>query len=399
MNLYSVKTLLSTVLLGALPLTLATQSLGNEPSKSVPGSAAAAGTSDRVVAPVKIRGVVYDVGLQFNPGSYSVETYNADLVKYDMRTIATDLHANTVRIEGEEIERLADASRAAHSVGLKIFFNPWKMGADADETVKYMKAAAVMAEKLRSEGLDLVFVAGCEYTIFNRGALPGDTLGDRLSSLVSLLTKAAKTKETLPEMVVANKHLNEVLGRVVKEVRKHFSGPVTYSAGTWEGVDWSIFDIVGADYYRNGEPEADYVAGLERYRLGKPFIVMEVGSCTYEGAAARGAGGFMILQGTNPDGTPKYEGGKPPVRSEKEQADYVETQVRVLAKSKVDGVFIYVFSFPTYPHDEHGADLDMTSFALVKSFPKHDPRSRQVPSWEKKEAFHRLAKLYQQMGK
>ncbi len=376
-----------------------TQFRGSDQPGVVTTSTKLADNPQDVVQPVKFRGVVYDVGLQFNPGSYSVEEYNAELVKHDMRVIADELHANTVRIEGEHLDRLVNASREAHAAGLKIFFNPWKMGADAEETIAYMEAAAAEAEKLRLEGLDIIFVAGCEYTLFSKGALPGDTFNERIASLVSVLTKLAATKEAPPELVAANEHLHDVLGRIVKGVRSHFKGPVTYSSGTWEGVDWGAFDIVGVDYYRHGEPEAEYIAGLERYRLGKPVIVMEVGSCTYEGAAARGAGGFMILQGTNPDGTPQYEGGKPPIRSEREQADYVETQVRVLSKSKVDGIFIYVFAFPAFPYDENGVDLDMTSFALVRSYPKHDPRAKKVPSWEKKEAFHRLADLYRQMEK
>lgn len=398
MNFYNMRLSLSAVVLAVLPLNIP-QGWANERANAMPDSAAAAGSQQGVVDPVKFRGVVYDVGLQFTPGTYSVETYNADLVKYDMRAIATELHANTVRIEGEDLTRLVAAARVAHEAGLKVFFNPWKMGVDADETATYMEAAAVEAEKLRNEGLDIVFVSGCEYTLFNKGAFPGDTLNDRIAVLVSAATKSAETKQAAPEFVSASKYLNEVLGRVVKGVRSRFNGPVTYASGSWEGVDWGIFDIVGVDHYRNGEPEADYVAALDRYRLGKPLIVMEVGSCAYEGAAARGAGGFMILQGTNPDGTLKYEGGKPPVRSESEQAGYVETQVRVLSRSKVDGVFIYVFAFPSYPYDEKGADMDMTSFALVKSYPKHDPRSKNVPSWERKEAFGRLARLYQQMDK
>ena len=118
---------------------------------------------------------------------------------------------------------------------------------------------------------------------------------------------------------------------------------------------------------------------------------MEVGSCSYEGAAARGAGGFMLLQGVNPDGTGKFLNDIVPTRSEQEQADYVGEQLELLSAAGVDGVFIYVFSFPTYPTGEGEKDLDMMSFSLVKTFPDQDQRSKQIPPWEAKKSFWRVA--------
>ncbi len=297
-----------------------------------------------------------------------------------------------MRIEGEDILRLISATEAAHSAGLKIFFNPWKMGANAEETIFYMTEAAIAAEKLRNQGIELIFVAGCEYSIFSKGVFQGETLNDRIKYLIA---NAASS-----EMITANKKLNEILTEICKGVRTHFNGPITYASGTWEFVDWSLFDIIGVDHYRNGESEQQYIDGLKRYKSSKPLFVMEVGSCTYEGAAARGSGGFAILQGVNPDGTGIYEGGKIPVRSEKEQADYVETQIGLLNKTDIEGVFIYVFSFPIMPFsEEKGRDMDMTSYALVKSYPKSDPRSQRIPNWESKEAFHRLAEVYGKIAK
>ncbi|MFD2599072.1 hypothetical protein ACFSQ3_08910 [Sphingobacterium corticis] len=76
---------------------------------------------------------------------------------------------------------------------------------------------------------------------------------------------------------------------------------------------------------------------------------MEVGSCAYDGAAEKENGGFAVLQGTNPDGTGIYMDNKVPVIREKEQADYVETQVNVLKNTGIDGTYIYVFAFPILP--------------------------------------------------
>jgi hypothetical protein len=347
---------------------------------------------------LKYRGVVYDVGLRF-VDVLSVEPFNPALVKHDMRVIAKELHCNAVRIEGEPIDRLVTATREAHSHGLTVFFNPWKMNVGADATRAYYTEAATAAEKLRKEGVDIVFVAGCEYTVFNHGIYPGDKLMDRIQWLVEQF-KAHKPKapgDIPPSLREKNAALNELLRSFAQTVRARFNGPVTYAATGIEGrdVDWSVFDIVGIDYYRHGETDEQYVAGLEAFRRGdKPLVVMEVGSCTYEGAAARGGGGFMILEGVNPDGTGKFAGGVVPKRSEREQADYVGQQLELLSTKDVRGIFIYVFSFPSYRTGEGARDLDMVAYALVKTFPESDPRSKAMPPWAPKESFHRVADFY-----
>ncbi|MCP3727546.1 hypothetical protein M3I53_31260 [Paraburkholderia sp. CNPSo 3272] len=344
---------------------------------------------------MKYRGIVYDVGLRFTANNpYSVAHFDSELVSYDINTIATTLHANAVRIEGEEIERLLTASRIAHAAGLTIFFNPWKMNVPIADLPAYFAQAASAAEQLRGEGANIVFVCGCEITLFNDGILPGATLMERVAWLGS--QAAAATGPKVPTVFQEKSAmLNDALTAITAAVRAEFSGLVTYSSGTWEDVDWRLFDVVGVDYYRNGETAREYVAGLDRFRIGKPLIVMEVGSCAYEGAAARGAGGFMLLEGQNPDGTGKFVNNIVPTRSEREQAEYVEEQLELLSGAEVDGVFIYVFSFPSYRFGEGARDLDMMSFSLVKTFPDGDPRSNQMPPWAPKAAFHRVADFFQ----
>ncbi|CEL10245.1 hypothetical protein ASPCAL13367 [Aspergillus calidoustus] len=347
---------------------------------------------------MKYRGVVYDVGLNFNGDKFSVEPFNPALVEYDMRAIANDLHANAVRIEGEEIHRLEIATRSAHSMGLKVFFNPWKMNADIAGTRAYFEKAAKAAERLRKGGIGLVFVAGCEYTIFGKGVFPGDTFNERAMFLGSQFVGGHLSDDLSQALREMSVELNQVLRSFVEVVRAQFKGPITYSAGSWELVDWDIFDIVGIDYYRRGETAEKYVSGLDRYRLDKPLAVLEVGCCAYEGASARGDGGFVLLKGTNPDGTGIFEDDIVPTRSEDEQADYVGTQLELLDKAGVDAVFIYVFSFPCLPTGEGKRDFDMMCFSLVKHFPEHDPRSKAMPPWEPKVSFHRLAGLFHSMG-
>ncbi|WP_342611980.1 hypothetical protein [Burkholderia ambifaria] len=347
---------------------------------------------------MKYRGVVYDVGLRFTADNpYSVDRFDPELVSYDINAIATALHANAIRIEGEEIERLVTASRIAHAAGLSIFFNPWKMNVPIAELPAYFAQAARAAEQLRGEGADIVFVAGCEMSLFNEGILEGSTVMERVKGVIGL---GAAAKSGDGELLRAKATLlNDTLDKIVAAVvRGAFNGRVTYSAGMWEMVDWRAFDIVGIDHYRSNESAKEYVGALDRYRLDKPLVVMEVGCCAYEGAGKLGAGGFMRLQGTNPDGTGIFMDGIIPTRSEQEQAAYVEEQLELLNEAGIDGVFIYVFSFPSYRYREGARDLDMMSFSLVKTYPDDQSESGQMPPWEPKEAFHRIARIYKKLA-
>ncbi|RAH73948.1 uncharacterized protein BO66DRAFT_426031 [Aspergillus aculeatinus CBS 121060] len=403
-------------------------------------------------------GIVYDVGLNFTnttPQTLSIPTFNPTHVAHDMHTIAETLHATAVRLEGEPLDRLATAARLAHAAGLTVYFNPWKMHADVPETSRYLRAAAKVAEQLRvHDGLtDLVFVAGCEYSIFSRGVFPGETFEERAGWFGGQLAAAAAaaaadggaaadgataaataggrgdgdastTTDTttnsgpaIPPPVLAKAPLlNAALRTFMTEIRTRFHGPVTYAAGTWEAVDWDLFDLVGVDYYRRGETASEYLAGLERHRVvdsdpnsnnkqkHKPLVVMEVGCCAYEGAAVRGDGGFALLKGRNPDGSGVFEGDIVPTRSEREQADYLETQLGLLARAEaqVDAVFVYVFAFPCMPAGVGARDFDMMCFSLVKYLPEEEKGHQEenpvgMPRWVPKEAFFRVAECFRAM--
>lgn len=344
------------------------------------------------------RGIVYDVGLGYGDGVYSVDTLNLDVVEYDMNIISNILRANAIRIEGEDITCLAAATRLAHKANLKVFFNPWMMNATADDVVAYMSEAAKTAEKLRNEGIDITFVTGCEFTLFNKGIFEGNSVTERLQSMMKIGQYSDDPEKIKAAMDDVGAKLNNVLSDITRAVRNHFKGDVIYSAGTWEPVDWSLFDAIGIDYYRDTQTDDEYLSGLDKYfQYDKPVWVMEVGCCTFEGAAALGGGGFTVCQGVDADGNGIYTTGTPPVRSEKEQADYAEAQIRILDKSGIEGMFIFEFSFPIAPYRENGQDADLTAYPIVKSFDKNDPRSLKMPPWEPKEAFYRVGLVYHEL--
>lgn len=52
-------------------------------------------------------GVVYDVGLMFGGKNLSVANFRQEQVAYDMSITKHVLNCNTVRIEGEDLDRLS----------------------------------------------------------------------------------------------------------------------------------------------------------------------------------------------------------------------------------------------------------------------------------------------------
>lgn len=84
-------------------------------------------------------------------------------------------------------------TRLAHKAGLTVFFNPWKMNVPVSELPGYFAEAARAAEQLRQEGIDLVFVTGCEMTLFNKGILDGDSVVERIQGVIELMTASLRT--------------------------------------------------------------------------------------------------------------------------------------------------------------------------------------------------------------
>lgn len=344
---------------------------------------------------MKHLGVVYDVGLRFSPEALSVPTWSPELARHDIACIAGDLNATSIRVEGEELPRLEEASRVAHAHGLAVFFNPWLMHATPDATRTYLEEAARVAERLRRDGVDITLVVGCELTIFSEGIYPGSGYMERGMWLAEHLKAGDEGKAELAQKAGL---LNVVLRDLAGAARPLFAGQITYSAGLWEDVDWAPFDIIGLDFYRHGEPAEEYLAKLNPYRAaGKKIVVTEVGSCKYEGAGKLGDAGFAVIVGHNPDGSARFAGGeqKPPVRSEREQADYLAEQFDLLHGSGVvDGAFAFEFSKPAMPTGEGAFDHDLANFALVKTFPGGDPRSREMPPWAPTLGYRRLGEVF-----
>lgn len=322
------------------------------------------------------KGVCYDVGRVMMGNNWRPK-FDSDVVRRELGIIKSDLHCNAVRICGLDVDRLVVASQFALAQGLEVWFSPEMWDRSQEETLEYIAAAAKRAEELRRRWPGrIVFSVGSEATLFAGGIVEGRNFFERMNN------------PSFWESVKAGKYngpLNSFLARANDAARREFRGQLTYFSVPLETVDWTPFDFVGVDMYRDARIKDAY-GGLVRKYLAydKPVTIGEFGCCTYRGAELLGGNGFMIAFGM-------YEGllgpnqrvpklitdmtNVPPrvdghyIRDETLQARELSDQLGVLDAAGVDGAFVFTFVSPNSPHNaDPRYDSDMASFSLVKSF-------------------------------
>jgi hypothetical protein len=178
----------------------------------------------------------------------------------------------------------------------------------------------------------------------------------------------------------------------VKVIKEHFHGQITYSSGTWENVNWDLFDFVGIDYYRDAHNKKTYREKLKAYvKYGKPVVILEFGACTYKGAEDKGGYGWAIIDRSK---TP-YELQGEYTRDESVQVHYLTELLDIFAEEKVSGAFWFTFVMPSYPFNENPLlDLDTASYSVVKSLLEQNGATYPDMPWEPKQSFYALARTY-----
>jgi hypothetical protein len=333
------------------------------------------------------RGMNYDVGTFAGKGISSRETLDPAIMQREIDIIKNDLHCTAIRISGQDITRLTLAAEYALRQGLEVWFSPAFTDANEQEMLAYFVQCAQAAEHVRQQSPQVVFVVGCELTLFMQGLVEGNDLFERIKTLTirwgllkSLLRGSFK------------KRLNTFLAQATAVIREQFHGQLTYASGPWEEVDWTLFDIVSIDAYRDAANQHSFRKTLRTYfQHGKPVVISEFGCCTYKGAEDRGSSGWVIVDRNK---TPRQLQGLF-VRDEQGQARYLLDLLDMFQAETVDGAFVFTFVSPSYPSREDPLfDLDMASFSLVKTFV--DQRGTTYPDlpWEPKESFRQVANYY-----
>ncbi|MFH8409190.1 hypothetical protein ACH4FX_31035 [Streptomyces sp. NPDC018019] len=337
------------------------------------------------------KGIHYDTGT-FPNGDTSRPVFDPRDAEREMRVIAEDLHCTAVRITGGDLDRIETAARPAAAAGLEVWFSPFPCEMTDEEMLPYFVDSAERAERLRRDGAEVRLVTGCEFSVFARGYLPGDTLDDRTAVLAGPDREAAV--KVIPDKV------NAFLGEVVTAVRPVFGGPLSYASNPLDGVDWGPFDIVGLNHFRSLRNAATYRDDLRKEMAhGKPVAILEAGCCTYRGAGDHGGAGWYLAR--QPDGTvPRPD----LVRDEEEQVRYLDALLPVFEEEGVDSLFWFSLAGYSTPYRATGPDPDLASYGITKvldadsGVPASERAYPDLP-WEPKAAFHALADRYRALGR
>jgi hypothetical protein len=330
-------------------------------------------------------GINYDTG--FYPGAHdSRPEFDPQIVAAEMRVIARELHCTAVRITGGKPERISIAAQAAAAEGLEVWFAPFPCELTASGLLPLFEECADRAEHLRQGGTRVVLVAGCELSLFNPGFLPGSDSYDRIARIQKPGLRLFAAFGKLP------KRLNAFLGEVAEVTRGRFGGPLTYASGSWEPVDWSRFDIVSVDAYRDAGNAANFRADLRKHLgHGKPLAITEFGCCAYAGAAAKGGTGWMAAD-YDGGGTPRLTGEFQ--RDETEQVTYLRELHEIFTEEGADLAFW--FTFAGYHHTtsaDPALDVDLASYGLVSVLPEGPGSGYQGLGWQPRLAFATMASL------
>jgi hypothetical protein len=322
---------------------------------------------------VRRHGINYDTG--FDPSGEGISRTVFDLadVRRDMAVITDELHCTAVRISGGDPQRVSDAARAAAEASLDVWYSPFPCELAPDALIEHFADAARRAEHIRAtSNVEVIFVAGCEISLFNRGFIHGSDLQSRLETLNRL---AAHGEEA--SFAALLDRLNGTLVDITTAARTEFGGRITYAAGAWEFIDWAPFDIVGVDAYRTADNAATFRDELRaHHRHGKPVAVTEFGCCTYRGAADAGGEGWLVLDETGeqnrvPAGT---------VRDEVEQSRYFSELLPIFDEEGIDTAFWFTYAGWELTHrpDDPEHDHDVASYGVQAVLPDGTLKQKMV---------------------
>lgn len=337
------------------------------------------------------RGMTYDTGFIRN-GSNSREHFDPSRVEQELAIIRNDLNCNAVHIVGGDPDRLELAARSAIDLGMEVWFSPYPLEQTPEQILALFADCAERAERLRAAGAEIVFVAGVELSVMNRGFIDGDDVNARLGGL---LANPDGRAERLAEV---SRRLNAFLAEAVADIRTRFRGRVTYAAIQFEAVDWDAFDIVTVELIRSAAVADIFRTGVRTLvaQHPKPVAITGFGTATWRGAGDMAPRSMEIIENDPDTGAPLRLSGEFE-RDEEGQATYLRELLEVFDTEGVDSAFVFLFSLDNLPHRPDGDprdDLDLASLGIVKVFEDRKGTSYPTMPWEPKAAFAAVAEFY-----
>jgi len=329
---------------------------------------------------LQLKGINYDTGVAYFPGTSSRKIWRPDDVERNLEVIADRLHCNAVNIYGSDLAKIVTTAEIAQRRGMIVSVQLRSIDLNRAGVLAAVASAADAAQAL-SRRAPVILNVGCEFSLFARGFLPGRTFLTRMRSMFFMW----------PFLSWINAQLSRFLRTLAAEARSHFDGQLTYSAGVWERVDWSPFDLIGVNLYRSAENEKTYESDLRRYlAIGKPVVITEFGCCTFRGADKQGGGGWLAIDHSTepPEMKPGY------VRDEPAQARLLRELIDLFVAEGVMGAFVFDFmESGNFRSDDPRFDLDMASYGIVAvSTPAADLNRI---DWTPKAPFEAVARRYE----
>lgn len=326
-------------------------------------------------------GVCYDTGVLGAAGEpLSRVRWSRGQLEREIGMIAHNLRCPSITAFGSDIGRLVETTAAANRHGMDVFVQPRFYDHPQDEILEHMAETARRAERQR-RGDNVKFVTGCEHFLFTPGIIPGANFTERIANVPNI------SDGEWPAII---RRFREFMARAVEVTRREFHGRITYGSAAGADAlwnDWSLFDIIGLDYYVFFGTDAEYTKDFDQYRRWhKPIMVLEFGSCTYTGAAEAGGMGWDIF-----DTVPNPAVVKPGiVRNEREQAEHIARMLKVFGKENLAGAHLYSVISPDLPHHATNRDLDydVAAYSLYRTIRERWDDESSPYRLEPKQSYH-----------
>ncbi|GIF12768.1 hypothetical protein [Actinoplanes teichomyceticus] len=339
---------------------------------------------------MRAKGIAYSTGF-VSDGVNSLDRLDPGSVRRELTVIRDDLHCTAVQVIGGDADRLETAARIAAELGLEVWFSPYPLDLTPERILTLLLDCAERAERLRAAGAEIVFVAGVELSIMNRGFVDGDRLGDRLGHLFADPPRRAE------RIAETRSRLDGFLRRAVPAIRARFHGKVTCAAIPFEDVDGDLFDFVTLELIRSAEVADGFRDAVRALAAGpKPVAITGFGVATWHGAGAVAPRSMDILEYDPVTRVPLRLDGVYR-RDEAGQAAYLRELLDVFDSEGVDSAFVYLFALHDFPHRPDGdprADLDLASPGIVKVLDGRTGDTYPGMPWEPKAAFAAVAEHY-----
>ncbi|RKN45668.1 hypothetical protein [Streptomyces hoynatensis] len=334
--------------------------------------------------------MTYDTGFVVH-GRTSREQFDPAVVRRELAIIRDDLHCNAVQIIGGDPDRLELAAGAAAELGLEVWFSPYPLELEPEEILTLFRDCAERAERLRRRGAAVVFVAGVELSVMNRGFLPGASPEERVEQLMS---RPERRAEAIGALGV---RINAFLRDAVATIRERYQGTLTYASIQFEQVDWTPFDVVTYELIRSAEVADRFREAVRTLARGpKPLALTGFGTAAYRGAGDRGGRVLEVVEHDPETKAPVRLNGAYE-RDEAGQAAYLDELLEIFETEGVDSAFVFLFALPGYPYRPDGdpeEDLDRASLGIVKLLESGRGHTYPDMAWEPKAAFAAVARRY-----